>query len=90
MRPSESRPSESRPSKNRLPNGELAGYENNVADTLAIMQRVKRLVYLIDEPDALADLTGIAEAAARIRRRTIEEITRRKGEGPAGTGPIKR
>lgn len=65
----------------RLGNEENAGYENNVADALNIAGRVRRLVYQVDDPDVLHDLVGIAEAAARIRRRTIGEMKRRKNDG---------
>ena len=69
-------------------NGENAGYEGNVADSLHILAAIRQLVYLVDDEDALAIMTGIAASAARIRRRTIQEMHRRKGTGPAGNaGP---
>lgn len=75
----------------RLPDNELANYEDAVAVTLRIQARIRRVVYLVDDPDALADLVGIAEDAARIRQITLAELERRKGKksdrpGAAGLG----
>lgn len=63
----------------RLPDKDLAFFENTIAVTLRMQGRVRRLVYLIDDPEILADLVGLAEDAARIRRNTIAERDRRRG-----------
>ncbi|MBK7920135.1 MAG: hypothetical protein IPJ94_28555 [Chloroflexi bacterium] len=52
----------------RLPDRELHNYEDAIAVSLRIQQRVRRLVYMSDDPDILADLVGIAEDSARFAR----------------------
>lgn len=63
----------------RLPDRDLAYFENTIAVTLRMQQRVKRLVYEIDDPEILADLVGLARDAAQIRRDAIAERDRRRG-----------
>lgn len=64
---------------NRLPDKELQNYEDTIANALHIQHCIKRVVYLIDDPDALSELVDIAATAARIRRITLQELARRKG-----------
>ncbi len=70
----------------RLPDSELHSYEDAIAVSLRIQQRVRRLVYMSDDPDILADLVGIAEDSARIRQIVIAEVDRRRLERATGLG----
>lgn len=64
----------------RLTNGEIAFYENTLANIRGIVESVKRLTYETNDPDILADLLRIAENAAAIKKRHIAERQRREGE----------
>jgi len=64
----------------RLTNGEIEFYENTLANVQSITQSVKRLTYWTDDPDVLADLLRIAENAAAIKKRHINERQRREDE----------
>lgn len=75
----------------RLPDRELEAYENAIAVSLRIQDRIKRIIYQIDDPDVLEDLAGIAADSAQIRRLVVGEMERRRREkrdrpGAAGQG----
>jgi len=63
----------------RLPNSEIEFYENILANIRAITEAVRRLVYEAGEsPEVMAEVARIAENAALIKKRTIQQRSRRK------------
>jgi len=66
--------------RRRLTNQELAFLENVTASAVGIIQKVKALGYSLDDPEELQIVLDILQDAKAIRKRTIEETARRKGE----------
>lgn len=64
----------------RLSDRELHFFEDVTAVALRQIRRGRRLVVIVDDPDALDEIVGLIADAASIRRMVIAERERRKGE----------